>query len=1119
MVMKFVPLLMVILLISFCDSLGQNKLYYEDNGKINGAYTENINFEETCLLKPAIPCIVDTVYVYLKGGAACRDTLWLAMDPSDGLYPPTAWVLHYAAYAELIFQYTGEGWYKFDVKDKEIIIGGFNRLSIMHHINLNGPALAYDDVPQGTAYNNIQSWMCDVYKPNPDFYNIAGTLTQKAGGHFLARLSVRYLYDEEMGKPTPTMIDATIQAKLTDNSKNPLLDAVASTADWNRDGWDDLAYAGSFFENNKDGTFKNVTSTIGISGGQNVWGDIDNDGLIDCFVLGGGLNDKIYWGNAEGTFTEMTDAVLKIDQPTVTPLLFDYNKDGLLDIYIAYGRKEVNGTETYYQDKLYKNIGNRKFENVTISSGISKGEIAPFYDCWGASVCDYNNDGWSDIFVATYRLAPDLLYKNNGDGTFTEAGKITGARGMDTPVSYYFGHGMGSDWGDYDNDGDYDLAVGNLGHPDSRGQVSNPSLILENNNSQTFTNVTNEKRLLFFEMNAGIVWADLNNDSWLDLVHAEYSYNSLSSTPSPNHSRFYLNTGKDGDFKLLDKTWEWGANIHGAWCPIRLDYDNDGDIDILVASSNESVKLFENELPDKGNWVEVRLFGDKQSGVNSLAYGASVILESDSKTYIRNLPGSILNGRAAQSSNILHFGLGESAKTDKITINWNNASGDITIVENPPVNMILKIGKNGLLNQVDTALIALDKSILDFGTVNCNQQKEMSIKVLNIGKKDLDIADIKIDVESGFQLKTSFTSVSILKGEYEEISVVFKPIEKNNYKAYLTITNNAQNNTVGKVLLKGFGYKPSGEIKSKTQLIDFDTVLVEDERTEIIPIENIGENVLTLNSASVLANSSNYFSLESNTFPISIPIGGKYDLKLKFSPLSETAVIGKLIILSDAYLYPKLEISLKAFGEERKPLIAVSENIVQFEKTKIGDTTYKELEIRNIGNKNLEISGAELIMNKKFEFGFKDFNPPYIIPELGSLKINLFFAPQKEGLASKSMEIQSNAHGNAKYIVPLRGEGYNPEAIYDKKLISYNFKITPNPIKDKAKLIITIFENQDKPIVFNLFDLSGKSIDSFSINSPRSGEYTIDLDLSNYDAGMYYISDQAGNYFLRFLKN
>jgi hypothetical protein len=158
-------------------------------------------------------------------------------------------------------------------------------------------------------------------------------------------------------------------------------------------------------------------------------------------------------------------------------------------------------------------------------------------------------------------------------------------------------------------------------------------------------------------------------------------------------------------------------------------------------------------------------------------------------------------------------------------------------------------------------------------------------------------------------------------------------------------------------------------------------------------------------------------------------------------------------------------------------------------------------------------------MNKKFEFGFKDFNPPYIIPELGSLKINLFFAPQKEGLASKSMEIQSNAHGNAKYIVPLRGEGYNPEAIYDKKLISYNFKITPNPIKDKAKLIITIFENQDKPIVFNLFDLSGKSIDSFSINSPRSGEYTIDLDLSNYDAGMYYISDQAGNYFLRFLKN
>ncbi len=1105
------------LLVTSHSILAQNKLYYEDNGKITGAYTEQINFEETCILKPNVPCMVDTVYVYLKGGSSCRDTVWLAMDPSDGSYPPTAWVLHYAAYAELIFQYTGEGWYKFEVKDKEINIGGFNRLCIMHHINANGPALAYDNVPQGNAYNTIQSWMCDVYKPNPDFYNIAGTLTQKAGGHFLARLSVRYLFNEEGTPPAPTMVDATIQAKLTDNSNNPLLDAIASVADWNNDGWDDLAFAGSFFQNNKDGTYTNVTSTIGITGGQTVWGDIDNDSYVDCFVVGGGLNDKIFWGNADGTFTENTDVVMKIDQPTVTPLLFDYNKDGLLDIYIAYGRKEVNGTETYFQDRLYKNIGNRKFENVTVSSGISKGEVAPFYDCWGASVCDYNNDGWVDVFVATYRLAPDLLYKNNGDGTFTEVGKSTGARGTATTDPNYFGHGMGSDWGDYDNDGDYDLAIGNLGHPDSRGQVSNPSLILENNNSQTFTNVTNKRRLLFFEMNAGIVWADLNNDSWLDLVHAEYSYNSKSTTPAPNHSRFYLNTGKDGEFKLVDKTWEWGASIHGAWCPIRLDYDNDGDLDILVASSNESVKLFKNGLPDKGNWVEIRLKGDKTSGVNSLGYGASVILESNNNSYIRNLPGSVINGRAAQSSNILHFGLGESAKVDKITVNWNNPAKDVTIIENPPVNLILEIGKNGLLNQGNAALLALDKSILDFGTINCNESKEMTLKVSNIGVNDANLSDIKIESDNAFKLKTTFTPKLLKAGETTDISVIFNPTEKNIYKSYLTITNNAMNFTVGKVLLKGFGYKPSGEIKSKTQLIDFDTVLVDDERTQIIPIENIGENVLTINTMNVISNSSNYFTIENSALPIAIPVGDSYDLKLKFKPLSETAINGKLVINSDAYLYSKLEIPLKAFGEERKPIITTSEKVIQFEKTKIGDTTYKELQIINKGNKDLEVTGMEIIMNKKSEFGLKDFNPPYIIPMSETLKVNLFFTAQKEGLATKSLEITSNSFGSSKFRVPLEGTGYNPDAVNDIDFKSYNFYITPNPVKDKAKLIINIKETLKSPFRLNLYDFSGKVLDSYETKSQAIGEYVIELNFSAYSTGMYYIADEKGTNFLRFL--
>lgn len=1096
--------------------LSQLSLFQQDNGEIAG--TSNINgYEEACLLAPPAPCYLNKVQVYLQGGQPCKDTLWIAQDPTDGNQPPTIWVMHYAAYAEMIFDYTGEGWYEFDVSSSEIQIGGYTRVAILHHCGENRPGMAYDSQAEtGNTYQTIKNYVTDVYKPNPDFYNIAGTLMYRANGHYLCRLIVDYITTPE-NKPAPTMLDVTQKAGLiyeTDNT--PIRNPMASVADWNNDGFDDVASGGRFFLNNQDGTFTNVTSTIGISGSQTAWGDIDNDGNMDCFVNNGGLTDKIYWGNGDGTFTGIDNQVLQLDQPDVTPLLFDYNQDGLLDIYIAYGRRTIDGAEVYYQDHLFKNIDGRTFEDVTDVAGITAAEN-PDYDCWGATICDFNRDGLADIFVATYRLAPDFLYRNNGDGTFTEIGKASGAAGMKTNDPNYFGHGMGADWGDYDNDGDYDLIVGNLGHPDSRGLVSNPSLILENQGSETekFINKTSDMRLLFFEMNGGIVFADLNNDSYLDIVHALYSYyTKADGSVAENHTRFYLNQGPEKDYAMKDMTWFWGSEIHGAWCPIRTDYDNDGDMDIYVCSSNDYSKFFENQLPDNGNWCEVRLYGEKESGMNSTGIGAEVILEAGGKTYIRGLFGTVSNGRTSQSTNMLHFGLGNQGKIDKITVNWNNQDKDNTTIENPPANWILKIGKNGLLDMPNQAMIAMDKANIEFGIIDVEQIKTETITIKNIGTDVLDITKIELieqQAEKGvITLLNNPAPTSLAPDESLTLEVEFAPKIKAEYTATLLIENNAANKSIANIAIHGRGYAPSGEIASEDKFIDFETVLIDESKTIPLEIKNIGEADLTITEIIIPSEMALAFSVVGTELPLTITTGGTENISLKFKPIEEKVYQTQITIVSDAYLNPAFKININGAGEAKKAYITTNTQSIDFPGTLFGETSTQEILITNTGNKPLTISEFEFVMDKDNAYAIKDYEPPYIIEANNEREFTITFSPIKT-LVNKSMKIHSDAYNEETISVALRGKGIDPNIVLDspEQITSLSISIAPNPARDKARLDITITQDLEKPIMLNIIDINGKSCKEIRTEFKMKGTYTLDLNIDTFATAMYYITEKT----------
>ncbi len=668
--MRNLYLLPLVLLMFFRISISQDIVIKNDNGSLSSNYVNRPGWEESVILFPDGPCSVKEIQIYYTGSTPGRDTIYIVGDPSEGSVVPTQWVLEYNQIAgPIIFDYDGTpGWYKFPIQN--LRSDGFDRIIIQHILNNNGPWFAIDN--NGTI-SPLSSWLMDPYTTNslggPGQY-------YAAAGDYLIRLVVNYDYPSDStsaSPPPPQFIDVTEKAGIVNDEGDVIRAAIVSAADWNGDGWDDIAIGSRFYENNKDGTFKDVTSEMNIDAFGTVWADVDNDGFMDCFAARGNGNDKIYYGTADGSFVDDTDPTVVLNQPTVTPLWLDYNRDGLLDLYVAYGRSGSFPNEIFYPDQLFKNLGGRKFENVTESSGIAAGEPAPYYDCWAASVCDYNKDNLPDIFVATYRLAPDLLYRNNGDGSFTEVGESTGARGVPTDNPILFGHGMGSDWGDYNNDGYVDLAVGNLGHPDWRGAVSNPSLIFKNDGPPNFnfTSVQSTIGLKFFEMNAGILWVDLDQDGYLDLYHCQYSYDRKGAGVN-RYSRLYINQGPDNDFKLKDRTWELTEPIHGAWSPIRLDFDGDGDMDLLIGSSNENVKLYRNDMKKSGNWVSFRLSGNPALGVPGDAFGTSITLFAGGKSYFRDLPGSVITARASQASNELNFGVGSAGSIDSIVVNYSN---------------------------------------------------------------------------------------------------------------------------------------------------------------------------------------------------------------------------------------------------------------------------------------------------------------------------------------------------------------------------------------------------------------------------------------------------------------
>ncbi|MDP8267146.1 MAG: CRTAC1 family protein [Candidatus Tenebribacter davisii] len=401
--------------------------------------------------------------------------------------------------------------------------------------------------------------------------------------------------------------------------------------DYNKDGFQDILLDGRrLFRNIKGAQFVEVTQAAfpdTICGNGGLWGDFDNDGDLDLITK----DPEYIWLNDRGIFYKVNGVKSIADNKVSTEGIGigDVDKDGYLDIYFAnYEKKYVNEA-----DQFFRGIGNGEFNETSEQAGIFSidGENRAGR---GVNMCDFDGDRDLDIFVSNYRLNDNFLWQNDGTGYFKNTALELGITGDE--VDGWWGHTIGSEWADIDNDGDFDLITCNLAHP-RYIDFSNKTRLYINEEGK-FVDHRKEAGIFYEETHSEPCWADFNNDGFLDLY--------ITSIYEGRRSFLYINNA-DGTFS--EKTFLASVRHFNGWGAACADYDNDGDVDLLVAGGN--IQLFQNETNCKTNWLEVKVNGKDHVD----AIGTNMVLSNSNIFLMREIQGG--KGTTNQHSFVQHFGL------------------------------------------------------------------------------------------------------------------------------------------------------------------------------------------------------------------------------------------------------------------------------------------------------------------------------------------------------------------------------------------------------------------------------------------------------------------------------
>ncbi len=472
----------------------------------------------------------------------------------------------------------------------------------------------------------------------------------------------------------------------SDITKSAGLDSIkagrVSWGDYDNDGYDDLLLSGNLiFHNNRNMTFSNVTDSLGYvyqanTGG--IWFDLNKDGKLDFVTLSSSHEGEKLMLNKGNKFVSINDKAGDINDgmPSEGIAVVDSDHDGYADIYTA--NYETWGEKSGYPDKYWENEEGY-FTDKTKKLGFVN-ELYPELAGRGVSPADFDNDGEQEIFVSNYRLNKNYLWDKQ-KGIYQDISSL--ARVQGECQEGYYGHSIGADWGDFDNDGDLDLFIANLAHPRFI-EFSDISMLLRNDGMKdytldgenisypVFTNITKQSGIKYDETHSDPLWFDADNDGDLDLF--------ITSIYPNERTYLYLNKG-DGTFK--DVTWLAGLRTFNAWGNAYADINHDGKLDLLVASG-DGVKLYLNQTDNHNQSKTFRVVWNQQqisvlnqdqwnNYNNSPAYGARLLIKSraDKKSKIRIHELCSAKGTTSQNAQIVHIGYGKE-KIEKIQVMFNN---------------------------------------------------------------------------------------------------------------------------------------------------------------------------------------------------------------------------------------------------------------------------------------------------------------------------------------------------------------------------------------------------------------------------------------------------------------
>ena len=433
----------------------------------------------------------------------------------------------------------------------------------------------------------------------------------------------------------------------------------------------------ALYRNNGDGTFTDVAMAAGVAdtgyGMGCAVGDYDNDGFLDLYVTNFGAN-VFFRNNGDGTFTNVTRGTGTGDIRWGASCAFvDYDNDGFLDLYVTnYVKYDIEsdqvcmnkGVRVYCDprlydgelDVLYHNNGDGTFTDATEAAGFAEATGRGLALAWG----DYDDDGDMDVYIAN-DADRNFLYRNNGDGTFTDVSLTAGVGFSEDGDAE---NGMGADFGDYDNDGRLDLVVTNF--------QDQTNTLYHNEGNGLFSDVSYASQIGTMSLPYlawGVSFCDYDNDGYQDLFiangHLDENVQAFNPTGFYEQPNQLFRNNRDGTFGEVGPDSGSGMRLEKVSRGFAYaDYDNDGDLDLLVTNLKGTPDLLQNG-GNQNAWLTLKLIGTRS---NRDAIGAKVTVTTGNLTQIREVRSG--SSYLSQNDMRLHFGLGKHRQVDRIEIRW-----------------------------------------------------------------------------------------------------------------------------------------------------------------------------------------------------------------------------------------------------------------------------------------------------------------------------------------------------------------------------------------------------------------------------------------------------------------